>query len=145
MLQTEDEILVQAHGAVAAANGGSARLNEFIASRLKTDAHEIDLVIPLPFEGAVKHVASVLEQAGQRIEPPHAESTHTDRDEGQRMVRILTDGGPKYKNPVVVTALVTEGRAANSVVRLRAAAKEGLIRQRPGEHTAMRFASWLTM
>ncbi|CAM3949129.1 hypothetical protein GCM10009799_29090 [Nocardiopsis rhodophaea] len=145
MLQTEDEILVQAHGAAAAANGGSARLNEFIASRRKTDTHEIDLVIPLPFEGAVKHVSSVLEQAGQRIGPPHVEWTHTDRDEGQQMVRILTDGGPKYKNPVVVTALVAQGRGDNSVVRLRAAAKEGLIRQHPGEHTAERFASWLIM
>lgn len=46
-------------------------------------------------------------------------------------------------NPVVVTALVTTGGASDSQVRLRAAAKEGLIRQRAGELTAARLAALL--
>ncbi|MEU4886541.1 MULTISPECIES: hypothetical protein [Streptomyces] len=47
-------------------------------------------------------------------------------------------------NPVVVTALVTRGGEHTSAVRLRAAAKEGLIKQRAGEKTAVRLAALLS-
>jgi hypothetical protein len=48
-------------------------------------------------------------------------------------------------NPVVVTALVTREGVGLSKIRLRAAAKEGLIKQRAGEKTAARLATSLSM
>ncbi|MBB6173103.1 hypothetical protein HNR23_003163 [Nocardiopsis mwathae] len=138
MHRSEDEILAQANGAVSAAYGGSPRANSFIARRMRKNVHEIDLVIPLPFDDAVEHVVRVLEGTGQRIEPPHAEP----EDPGQT-IRVLTGGGIWDMNPVVVTAQVTETRKDVSGVHLRAAAKEGAIRQRAGEKTAKRLASWL--
>lgn len=102
-------------------------------------ADEIDLDVPLPFEDAVAHVVQVLGRAGRAVEPTQAEpETHP------RTLRFVTGGGAGGLNPVVVTAVVTEDGTADSKVRLRAAAEEGLIKQRAGERTAALLAASLT-
>ncbi|MEU0896530.1 hypothetical protein [Streptomyces massasporeus] len=139
MEQNEDQILVEELAALGAVSGGSGRLTGLVARLLKKNAHEIDLVIPLPFDDAVQRVVGVLEGAGRPGRPAHLESG---RD--QDMIRVVAGGGAGGMNPVVVSALVTRGTGNRTEVKLRAAAKEGLIKQRAGEKTAARLAALLS-
>ncbi|GAA2239873.1 hypothetical protein [Streptomyces indiaensis] len=134
----EDRILADELAALAAAVGAWGGLTRVVAKLMRKNVHEIDLVVALPFEATVERVASVLEQAGRRVGPV------PDPGDGQRTIRAVVGGGTGGMNPVVVTARVTYGGASDSEVRLRAAAKEGLIRQRAGERTATRLAALLT-
>lgn len=93
----------------------------------------------MPFDDAVKRVVKVLGQAGRAVEPMHVEPGR-DRE----TIRVVASGGAGGMNPVVVTALVTKGGESTSKVTLRAAAKEGLIKQRAGEKTAARLAASLS-
>ncbi|MEV4787213.1 hypothetical protein AB0K53_17505 [Streptomyces tuirus] len=139
MDRSEDQILVEELAALGAVSGGSGRLTGLVARLLKKNAHEIDLVIPLPFDAAVQRVVGVLEGAGRSGRPAHVES-----GTGQEMIRVVAGGGAGGMNPVVVTALVTRSTGNCTEVVLRAAAKEGLIKQRAGEKTAARLAALLS-
>ncbi|MFJ4277520.1 hypothetical protein [Streptomyces massasporeus] len=139
MEQSEDRILVQELAALGAVGGGSGRLTGLVARMLKKNAEEIDLVVPVPFDAAVRRVVAVLEGAGRPGRSAHVESG---RD--QEMIRVVAGGGAGGMNPVVVTALVTRGTGDCTQVKLRAAAKEGLIKQRAGEKTAARIAELLS-
>ncbi|MFJ4359054.1 hypothetical protein ACIP25_22610 [Streptomyces massasporeus] len=139
MDRSEDQILVEELAALGAVSGGSGRLTGLVARLLKKNAHEIDLVVPLPFNDAVQRVVGVLEGAGRSGRSAHLESG---RD--QEMIRVVAGGGAGGMNPVVVTALVTRGTGNRTEVKLRAAAKEGLIKQRAGEKTAARLAALLS-
>ncbi|MFF5365806.1 hypothetical protein [Streptomyces sp. NPDC013187] len=134
----EDQILADELAALAAAAGAWGGLTRFVAKLMRKNVQEIDLVVALPFDDAVEHVASVLERAGRTVGPV------PESGEGQRTLRVVVGGGAGGLNPVVVTARVTGGGAPDSEVRLRAAAKEGLVRQRAGERTATRLAALLT-
>ncbi|PPS75740.1 MULTISPECIES: hypothetical protein [Streptomyces] len=133
----EDQILADELAALAASVGAWGGLTRFVAKLMRKNVHEIDLVVALPFEDTVERVAHVLERAGRRVGPV------VERVRDQRTIRVVTGGGAGGMNPVVVTALVTKSGASDSQVRLRAAAKEGLIRQRAGEQTATRLAALL--
>ncbi|MGW0291879.1 hypothetical protein [Streptomyces tuirus] len=139
MDRSEDQILVEELAALGAVSGGSGPLTGLVARLLKKNAHEIDLVIPLPFDAAVQRVVGVLEGAGRSGRPAHVES-----GTGQEMIRVVAGGGAGGMNPVVVTALVTRSTGNCTEVVLRAAAKEGLIKQRAGEKTAARLAALLS-
>ncbi|MEU4467548.1 hypothetical protein AB0G20_28385 [Streptomyces sp. NPDC024017] len=139
MDQSEDDILADELAALAAGTGGGGGLTRFVAKLMKKNVHEIDLVVLLPFEDAVEHVAKVLERAGRTV------GSVPEPGDGQLTIRVVAGGGAGGLNPVVVTALVTRGDASSSKVRLRAAAKEGLIKQRAGERTATRLAALLVM
>ncbi|MEU9574809.1 hypothetical protein AB0D62_34105 [Streptomyces massasporeus] len=139
MEQSEDRILVEELAALGATSGGSGRLTGLVARLLKKNVHEIDLVIPLPFDDAARHVVTVLEGVGRRGRP-----THVEPGGDQEMIRVVTGGGAGGLNPVVVTALMIRGTGNRTAVKLRAAAKEGLIKQRAGEKTATRIAELLS-
>ncbi|MDG9710533.1 hypothetical protein [Streptomyces sp. DH10] len=96
------------------------------------------LVIPLPFDDTVERVSRVLNQVGRAVE---TRQVAPGRD--GETIRVVASGGAGGMNPVVVTALVSKGGENSSVVRLRAAAKEGLIKQRAGEKAATRVAALL--
>ncbi|WP_046259700.1 hypothetical protein [Streptomyces sp. WM6386] len=132
MDQGEDQILADA----LAALGG--RLTGFVAKLMRKNVDEIDLVVPLPFGDAVERVVAVLGEGGQPVVPMRVGD---DRD--QEMMRVVVGGGLGGLNPVVVTVRVTRGTEDSSAVRLRAAAKEGLVKQRAGEKTAARLAALL--
>ncbi|MEU3923291.1 hypothetical protein ACFYW6_27600 [Streptomyces sp. NPDC002659] len=135
--QSEDEILAAELAALAAFAGDGGRLTRFVTKRMKKNVSEIDLVVPLPFEEAVKYVVHVLGREGRTIDPMPVEP-----GPGQQTIRVIAPGGVGGMNPVLVTALVKNG-GESSEVRLRAAAKEGLIKQRAGEQTATRLAALL--
>ncbi|WP_171139568.1 hypothetical protein [Streptomyces sp. S3(2020)] len=138
MDEGEDQILADELAALGALSGGSGRLTGFVAKLMKKNVHEIDLVVPLPFDEAVKHVGRVLGGAGPTVGAMRA------GDAGdQEMIRVVTGGGAGGLNPVVVTVLVTKAAEDSSAVKLRAAAKEGLVKQRAGEKTATHLAALL--
>lgn len=109
-----------------------------VAKLMRKDVHEIDLLVPLPFDDAVERVSGVLNGAGRAVETL---SVGSGEDE---TIRVVARGGVGGLNPVVVTARVLKANEASSEVWLRAAAKEGLIRQRAGQKTAVRLAAQLS-
>lgn len=110
-----------------------------MAKLMRKNVHEIDLLVPLPFDDVVKRVSSVLGKAGRAVE-----TMPVDSGEDEETIRVVAGGGAGGLNPVVVTARVLKADEDSSEVWLRAAAKEGLIRQRAGEKTAVRLAAQLS-
>ncbi|MFJ7779230.1 hypothetical protein [Streptomyces yangpuensis] len=138
MDQSEDQILAEELAALGAVGGGSGRLVRVVAKLMRKNVHEVDLLVPLPFDDAVKRVSGVLGKAGRAVETV---SLGSGEDE---TIRVVASGGVGGLNPVVVTARVLKADGSSSEVWLRAAAKEGLIRQRAGEKTAVRLAAQLS-
>lgn len=132
-------LLASALGEVGALTGfNGARRGASFASRflLKTVAHELALTLPVPMDVAVGVVESVLAHLGRVLDPQVAGAR-------ERMVRAVVRGGFRGLNPVVVTAHLSPGQAVATSVRLRAAAKEGLVKQRSAEQTAKAIAESL--
>lgn len=143
----EDLILAEALGALGAAGGGSGGLlgAKFAARRLKKNVHEVELPLEgVPPAEAAARVAEVLLSLGAPVRRSRAELPA-----GVRVVRALVGGGFGNMNPVLVTVTLTPMSAPTgpgpqcTAVRVRGAAKEGLIRQRAGEKTARRVAGLL--
>ncbi|MFE7753261.1 hypothetical protein [Streptomyces sp. NPDC057428] len=109
-----------------------------IARILRNKIHEIDFIVPVHYEGAVERVAEVQKRMGRSLQP-----INTEPGADQQTFQFVTSGGAGEMNPVVVTVLVTRDGEWDSSVRLRVAAKEGLIRQRTAERTANRLAALL--
>ncbi|MFE4175718.1 hypothetical protein ACFRR7_27375 [Streptomyces sp. NPDC056909] len=79
MHESENEILVDELAAVAAVTGGSGRLAGLMAKVMRNNIHEIDLVVPMPYEGAVERVVEVQERTGRRLEPLTSTTTASRR------------------------------------------------------------------
>ncbi|MER6189533.1 hypothetical protein [Streptomyces cyaneofuscatus] len=139
MDQSEDKILAEELAALAAVGGGNGSLTRLVAKLMRKNVHEIDLCIPLPFDDAVKRVVKVLGRAGRAVDPRHVDS-----GSNHETIRVVASGGTGGMNPVVVTAVVEKGGESSSKVKLRAVAKEGLVKQRAGEKTAARLAALLS-
>ncbi|WP_267077734.1 hypothetical protein [Streptomyces sp. NBC_00059] len=138
MDQSEDQILAEELAALGAVGGGSGRLVRVVAKLMRKEVHEVDLLLPLPFGDAVKRVSGVLGRAGRVVE------TVPVRPGEDETVRIVAGGGAGGLNPVVVTVRVLKADEDTSEVWLRAAAREGLVRQRAGEKTAVLLAAQLS-
>ncbi|MGW1209002.1 hypothetical protein ACWD5F_05140 [Streptomyces sp. NPDC002499] len=138
MDQSEDQILAEELATLGATVGGSGRLVRVVAKMMGKNVHEIDLLVPLPFDDAVRRVSGVLRGAGRAVATVSAGS-----DENEETIRVVVGGGAGGLNPVVVAARVRKVDEDSSEIWLRAAAKEGLIRQRAGEKTAVRLAALL--
>lgn len=137
----EDLILAEALGAVGALGGGSGgRFGaKFAARRLKKNVHEVELTLGgvSPAEAAAR-TADLLLSLGTPVRTAGAEPPS-----GMRVVRALVGGGFGNMNPVLVTVTLTGTGPEATAVRVRGAAKEGLIRQRAGEKTAHQVADLL--
>lgn len=137
----EDLILAQALGAVGATGGGSGgrRGAAFAARRLKKNVHEVELSLGLSPSEAAARAADVLLRLGTPVRTAGAEPPA-----GARVVRALVGGGFGNMNPVLVTVTLTGAGPQATAVRVRGAAKEGLIKQRAGEKTARQVAELLS-
>ena len=138
MDRSEDQILAEELAALGAVGAGGGRLVRMVAHVMRKNVHEIELLVPLPFAETVQRVSGVLGRAGRVLESVRI------RPGEDATVRIVAGGGVGGLNPVVVTARVRKAGEDSSEIRLRAAAKEGLIRQRAGEKTAVRLAARLS-
>ncbi|MCZ7456507.1 hypothetical protein [Streptomyces sp. WMMC940] len=138
---SEDQILADELASLGAVGGGSGRLVRVVANLMRKNVHEIDLLVPLPFDDVVKRVSGVLGRAGRAVGTVPVGAAEVEDEE---TIRVVAGGGAGGLNPVVVTARVLKVDKDGSEVRLRAAAKEGLIRQRAGEKTAVRLAALLS-
>ncbi|MCX5583464.1 hypothetical protein ACFV0H_02150 [Streptomyces erythrochromogenes] len=141
MTDDEDLILAQALGAVGATGGGSGgrRGAAFAARRLKKNVHEVELSLGLSPSEAAARAADVLLRLGTPVRTAGAEPPA-----GARVVRALVGGGFGNMNPVLVTVTLTGAGPQATAVRVRGAAKEGLIKQRAGEKTARQVAELLS-
>ncbi|MFD8578580.1 hypothetical protein ACFV1H_25010 [Streptomyces virginiae] len=142
MTDDEDLILTEALGAVGAAGGGSGgRFGaKFAARRLKKNVHEVELTVGgvSPAEAAGR-TADLLLRMGTPVRTAGAQPP-----DGVRIVRALVGGGFGNMNPVLVTVTLTGTGQEATEVRVRGAAKEGLIKQRAGEKTARQVSTLLT-
>lgn len=125
---SEDQILADEPARLGAVAAGSGRLVRLVARLMGKNVHEID----------VKRVAGVLGPVGRPVE-----STQVGHGRNEETIRVVTGGGTAGMNPVVVTALVRQYGDNSTQVRIRAAAKEGLIKQRAGRKTALRIETLL--
>ncbi|MFB8774951.1 hypothetical protein [Streptomyces broussonetiae] len=139
MEQSEDRILADELAALGAVGGGSGRLVGVVARLMAKNVHEIDLLAPLPFDDAVERVSRVLGRAGRATGTVPVAAL-----EDEEVIRVVAGGGAAGMNPVVVTVRVLKADEDSTEIWLRAAAKEGLIRQRAGEKTAVRLAAALS-
>lgn len=132
-MRDENEILVEAFRQMAPTNG----LATVVIKRQKTQSAEIDVNVPLSLPHAIEHVRHTL--AATRLVDEFAPGP------GVFIVRVLTGGGGLKLNPVLVTVTITGGdtEAGPTTIRVRGAAKEGLIKQRAGEKTAASVANAL--
>ncbi|MGW0763166.1 hypothetical protein ACWD1Y_43045 [Streptomyces sp. NPDC002814] len=138
MDRSEDGLLADELAALAGMSGASERIMRLMARVMRKNVHEVDLVVPLPAEQALGHVLRILGRAGRGVEPAIAEDAAD-----WSTVRVVVSGGTGGLNSVVVTALVSTSGETATVVKLRAAALEGLVKQRAGEQAAVRLASAL--
>ncbi|RNL72694.1 hypothetical protein EBF04_20270 [Streptomyces sp. I6] len=135
---SEDRILADGLAALGAVGGGSGRLVRMAAKLMRKDVHEVGLRVPLPFDEVVQRVSGVLGRAGRAVGTVPVGSAE------DVTIRVVAGGGAAGLNPVVVTARVLKADEDSSEILLRAVAKEGLIRQRAGEKTAVRLAARLS-
>ncbi|MER5885389.1 hypothetical protein ABT160_16295 [Streptomyces sp. NPDC001941] len=140
--RSEDQILADALAALGAPSGGGG-LVRVVARLMKKNVHEVEQLVPLPYDDAVRRVSGVLRNAGRPV-GTGAAGTGPVGTGGSSALRVVVGGGAGGLNPVVVTARVLRVDEDSSRIWLRAAAKEGLIRQRAGEKTAARLAALLS-
>jgi hypothetical protein len=141
-LPDEDELLVEMLGRVTSAAAGAGNRGasfgaRFTARRLKKDVKESVLSSGLTATAAVAHAQQVIEQAGGTT---HATAQLPD---GAVALRGVIGVGAGGLNPAVVTITVrpqpADDGATASSVHIRAASKEGLIKQHGGRKAADRI------
>jgi hypothetical protein len=139
MHEDEDAILVEALGQVGLAGGGRGGKAgaRFTARRLKKNIYETTLSIRQPLGEAREKARRVLAGQGRLLEDSPSEN-------GEQMIRAVVGAGGLNMKPTLITVVLCAEGPDSSQVRIRGAAKEGLIKQRAGEKGARRIAGLLT-
>lgn len=132
----EDKLLEEGLAALGASfsplgRGPGAR---FAARRLKTVVHEQTVELPLDEVASLLRVRSVLSQYGQLVSEPPLDPN---------LIQAVLGGGVGGLNPVVVTVTLATTRPGVSVLNIRTAAKEGMIKQHSSERMAARVSELL--
>ncbi|GGS12160.1 MULTISPECIES: hypothetical protein [Streptomyces] len=137
---SEDRLLEEALGALGEEYGGSGgRFGAQLGARLlPKDIHKVDLQLPVTFASALERVRAALAAVARGVNPGLVEA-----GENHVTLGALAGGGFAALNPVVVTVVVTRDAADGTAVQIRAAAKEGLIKQHAGEKMTQRVADLL--
>jgi hypothetical protein len=130
VIPDEDELLVLGLGQL----GG--RGAAWTARRLRKDVHELNRILAAPIGEVFASVTSLLESIG-------TVAARTGPGGGQALVRGVVGSGAMNLNPAVITVSMTSSADGGTLVRIRGAAKEGLIKQHAGEKAAKRFEALL--
>jgi hypothetical protein len=148
----EDEILAaelgkigaQGAGLGAAAGGvlgmaskrGGAWGAAFAGRRLRKNVHEIEMTLAAPSDEVFVRVVSLVGSMGRVL-------AQTGPADGKAIVRGILGAGILGLNPAVVTVTMMAASDSGTLVRIRGAAKEGLIKQRAGQKASERLAASL--
>jgi hypothetical protein len=153
-MDDEDEILVAELGKLGATGGrkgaaladllglpsseasakGGARGAKRAGRRLSKNIHEIEITLAAPCDEVFIRVVSLLESLGRIV-------AQTGPEDGKAIVRGVLGAGTMNRNPAVVTVTMSATDRNSTAVRIRGAAKEGLIKQHAGEKAAKRLAA----
>jgi len=134
--QNEDKLLGDGLAALEASATGFGGFSgaRFAARWLKTVIHEVTVELSMDELTSIRRARSVLSQCGQLV----SEGSMT-----PDLLQAVVGGGTGGLNPVVVTVRITAGRPGVSVLNIRTAAKEGLIKQHSAERMATRIGELL--
>jgi hypothetical protein len=138
----EDDILARAIGDVAVAVTGRRGVRcggWWAARRLKTVAHEEMLILDLPLSAAAEPVHAAL----AATKHPLLSGQPATVDDPHRVRWIIADGGTGKLNPVLITVSLTS-EAYGTALKIRGAAKEGIIKQRSAQKSVDRLMGLLT-
>lgn len=152
MVEDEDEILARALGEVGAAGGalgnaigggsgggfGGRLGSRFTARFLKTVSQEAELTLHLPLSAAAERVQDVLTEMRHPIIQNSLKAMI-----GQNKITAIAGGGVSNLNPVVITVKLTARGGRSTALKIRTAAKEGLIKQRSAEKAMKKFVGLL--
>lgn len=130
MIPDEDELLVQ--GLSQLGGRGAA----WTARRLRKDVYELSKTLTAPVGEVFASVASLLESNGMVV-------ARTVPGDGEALVRSVVGSGAMNLNPAVITVTMTSAADGGTIVHIRGAAKEGLIKQHAGEKAAKRLGALL--
>ena len=130
MIPDEDELLVL--GLSQLGGRGAA----WTARRLRKDVYELDKTVPVPLGEVFASVASMLESTGMVV-------ARTGPGDGHALVCAVVGSGAMNLNPAVITVSMTSAADGSTILHIRGAAKEGLIKQHAGEKAAKRFGALL--
>lgn len=129
----EDRLLVGALGELGGVGGG--RLGAQVgARRLRKNVLELDLIVSMTPEATAKRAQDVLADQGRLLRADQASELQAFEVVG------IVGAGFANLNPAIVTVTIRLADNGSQVV-VRAAAKEGLIKQRAGETAARRVAT----
>jgi hypothetical protein len=130
VIPDEDELLVMGLGRL----GGPGAA--WTARRLRKDVYELEKTLASPLDEVFAHVAGLLGSIGRVV----AQTGSGDRE---ALVCGVVGSGAMNLNPAVITVTITSPSHGITIVHIRGAAKEGLIKQRAGEKAAKRLESLL--
>jgi hypothetical protein len=109
-------------GAAGARGGARGAARGF--KRTKKDVAEQTVQLSMDLPEASHMVLRAVEAVGQVVGSEM-------RDDGSTAIRAVLEVGLGGLNPAVVTVTISQGEPAMSIARLRAAGREGLIKQHP--------------
>jgi hypothetical protein len=107
------------------------------AKRLPKDTYEVSLRLDVPAATAVQRAYKSLLAEGRVL----TEDQDGESPEHAYVVRGVIKAGYLNMNPAVVTITISPLNANTTLVQVRGAAKEGLVKQRAGEKAAERIAA----
>jgi hypothetical protein len=126
----EDELLVLGLGQL----GGQGAA--WTARRLRKDVFELKKTLAAPLDEICGSVADLLESIGTVV-------ARTGPGDGQALVRGIVGSGAMNLNPAVITVSMTGTADGGTILHIRGAAKEGIIKQHAGEKAAKRLEALL--
>jgi len=130
VIPDEDELLVSGLGQLG---GRGAAL---VARRLRKDVYELNKTMAAPLGEVFASVAGLLESIGTVV-------ARTGPGDGQALVRAVVGSGAMNLNPAVITVSMSSTGDGGTILHIRGAAKEGLIKQHAGEKAAKRLEGML--
>jgi hypothetical protein len=130
MVDDEDEILAEELAKLGGGGSGA------VSRRMRKNIGEIEMTLAVPLDDAYVRVVGLLGAFGRVV-------AQTGPADGRGVLRGVFGAGHMNLNPAVVTVTMTAAGQGATVLCIRGAAKEGLIKQRAGEKAAQRVAAQL--
>lgn len=118
----EDDILARALAGISASHAA-----RWAARRIRTVAHQEEIIVDLPAIAVAAKVHAGLTSMRYPLLPGKLTTA-----DGQYRVRWVDGGGVGRLNPVLITVTIVS-EAYGTVLRIRGAAKEGIVSQRSAQ------------